>query len=251
MKAWQKIIKEQKGLMPPLFLLPDIPNEINIKTAIIRETDYETAKKIILEYEWLGTIPPNCQHFFGIFFDNYCGGIVVYGDTTTQTIKESIAGKKNVSKVIQLQRGATVYWAHPHSASKLISKSLQFIEKLGYRIVVAFADPQAGEIGTVYQATNWLYCGLTEIRPDYFDENGNRLTGHVGKIKDWMLKADRPRKHRYIKILGTKKEQKQCLSQLQWPILSYPKRAEDDSRESCPDTIGEGGVRFPDSAIKP
>jgi hypothetical protein len=75
-------------------------------------------------------------------------------------------------RLLQLQRGACVHWAHHHAASRLIAYSLAEEEKRGTRIVVAFSDPAAGEIGTVYQATNWLYCGFTEERPDYVDAGG-------------------------------------------------------------------------------
>jgi hypothetical protein len=33
--------------------------------------------------------------------------------------------------------------------------------KKGYNVFVAYSDPAANEVGTVYQASNWLYCGMT------------------------------------------------------------------------------------------
>ena len=39
-------------------------------------------------------------------------------------------------------------------------------------IFVAYADSDAGEIGTVYQACNWLYCGKTSGTTMYRDATG-------------------------------------------------------------------------------
>jgi hypothetical protein len=33
-------------------------------------------------------------------------------------------------------------------------------EQFGWRIFYAYSDPMAGEIGTVYQAANWLHLGV-------------------------------------------------------------------------------------------
>ena len=43
----------------------------------------------------------------------------------------------------------------------MISNACKLAAKeFGWRIFYAYADPTAGEIGTVYQACNWLYLGI-------------------------------------------------------------------------------------------
>jgi hypothetical protein len=152
---------------------------------------------------------------------------VVFGSPNPKQIANSVCGGKHVEKVWQIHRGACVWWAHEHSASKLISMSLDRVKRLGARVVVAFSDPMAGEVGTVYQATNWLYCGLTAKRPDYLDESGRRMVG-VFSVRPGMVRVDRPRKHRYVFLLGSRGERKRLLSDLAWPVLSYPKRKVND-----------------------
>ena len=127
-----------------------------------------------------------------------------------------------MKNVIQLGRGACVHWAHPHSASKLISASLKEIEKRGFNVVVAFSDPAAGEIGTVYQASNWLYCGMTAVRPDYYNADGKRMVGHFQV--DGLTRRPRPQKRRYVYILGSKQERRFYRKKLLWPVLPYDKR---------------------------
>ena len=47
----------------------------------------------------------------------------------------------------------------------------------GWEIFYAYADPEAGEIGTVYQASNWKYLGPSRAGRDR--EKLVRPNGHV------------------------------------------------------------------------
>jgi len=59
-------------------------NDINLKNTEIRLIDKPTASKIILEYEWLGTMPYITRYHFGIYFNinnvEYLGGVLTFGD---------------------------------------------------------------------------------------------------------------------------------------------------------------------------
>lgn len=252
MKAHQRIIREQKasengrdGLFGSWWSQLDT----NINKAVLKETDLRTASKIIEEYEYLGTMPNAPMKSYGIFWEGNCGGVVVFGAVSPPSVSESVIGKEFAGKVIQLGRGACVHWAHPHSASKLISFGLREIEKLGWRIVIAYSDPDAGEIGTVYQATNWLYCGLSAKRPDYLDHYGKRWVGHMDKgVASTLRKIDRTRKGRYVFILGSKRERFFLKKALLWPIEKYPKRAAEVSMATPQATSLQGEVQFLDAA---
>ncbi len=226
-KAHQRIIRERKsqqngddGLFGPWWKSIDT----DISKSELRETTLRTATSIIEEYEWLGTMPNAAMKAYGIFWQGSCGGVVVYGAVSPPSVAESVIGSPWTDKVIQLGRGACVHWAHPHAASKLIAYSLREIAKHGWRIVIAFSDPDAGEIGTVYQASNWIYCGLTAKRPDYFID-GKRIVGPVGVIQDHYEIRPRVRKGRYIYVLGSKSEQRIIKRELNWKSQPYPKRA--------------------------
>lgn len=226
MKAWQRQIREQKAIEPPpLVLFQSRPEVVAIEDAELRPVDYATASSIITEYEWLGNMSSNFVRAYGIFWDGECGGVVVYGSTVNnKNFAKSTCGIEYADRIIQLQRGACVHWAHKHAASRLIAYSLREEEKRGTRIVVAFSDPAAGEIGTVYQATNWLYCGLTVKRPDYETSSGTRMTGPFGAVTEALVRTERRRKHRYCYLLGNPWERKKLRGLLKWPVLDYPKR---------------------------
>ena len=251
-KAHQRIIREKKSQETPHDLFGNYWDNINtdIDNGIVREIDYQTAKKIILEYEWLGTMGTT-QHHFGIFFDGNCSGVVCYGYFQAMNTNSGghpyapYIGEKYSKQGIQLSRGACVHWSHKHTGSKLIATSLRLMNEKGYKYVIAFSDSEAGEIGTLYQATNWYYLGYgiskTKHYDIYFKHNNkkhldardlwkkHRLASKT-KITEWLKNNNQfymketKAKGRYIYLLGDKKEKKIMMKTLKDKIKPYPKR---------------------------
>jgi hypothetical protein len=246
-KAHQRIIREQKaqGSVEDLFGTP----VADIKTAECREINYEQAKSIILEYEWLGTMGTTQLHY-GIFFDGILGGAICFG--YFQALRAgngkhpylTYVGEKHAKNGIQLSRGACVHWAHEHSGSKLIGYGLRQMAQKGYKYCIAFSDDEAGEIGTLYQATNWLYLGKQKENKHHFNivhQDGKTFCdcrdlkrklgfSNINAAEEYI--KDKPnlkikklkRKARYIKLLGTKRENAEMMEFLSGKILPYPKR---------------------------
>jgi len=175
-------------------------------------------------------MPTFCTHHYGIYFDNICGGVVVYGISLPQPVFDSICGVEFGNKVRVLSRGACVYWTPIGSASKLISVSLRMLKKEGYKIIIAYCDTRAGEIGTIYQACNFIYTGVSEGGNEYLIENkwrtgiGASEYSHEKRNLNDYENRKRSIKHRYIYLLGTPSEHKLLLSKLRYPQLPYPKR---------------------------
>ena len=42
------------------------------------------------------------------------------------------------------------------------------------KFLVSYADPSEGHVGTIYQATGWLYTGLSQATPKY-DLGGGKV----------------------------------------------------------------------------
>ena len=92
-----------------------------------------------------------------------------------------------------------------------------------------------GHVGYVYQATNWIYTGLTHTQIDWILEGENKKHnrhywekfGGINKAKeilgDKMIPVKRPQKHRYIYFNCNKKRKKDLLNKLRYEILKYPK----------------------------
>ena len=56
----------------------------------------------------------------------------------------------------------------------MMTKSLRRFTKL--KFLVTYADPSKGHVGTIYQAANWLFTGLSEPMPLY--DLGDGLARH-------------------------------------------------------------------------
>lgn len=241
MKAWQRLIRErfqeqEKDKIPEI--------EIDIKKAVCKEITYEQASTIIIPYEWLGTMGTTKYHY-GIFYDDILAGAICFGWFQAPVGYKNYVGEKYAKQGLQLSRGACVWWAHNHSASKLIGFGLREITKKDFKFCIAFSDEDAGEIGTVYQATNWLYLGkrtdkIQDYKIIYKDTkktfcDTRDLTRKLGfrgiKKAEEYIKINpnlaivliKP-KARYIKLLGNKKENNEMLQILSPKLLPYPKR---------------------------
>jgi hypothetical protein len=257
MKAWQRQIRESKAESGGDLLGRWWDGiSADIKTAEVKEIDRAMAEKIILEYEWLGCMPAVVWHCFGIFFDGVCGGCVVYGPEYSENLGKLTreSGKSGADwskygfegKMILLSRGACVHWAHPHSGSKLIRKSMDLLPKK-YEIVTATTDEAAGEIGTIYQACGFHYIGsMRDSNPNVnsrrLDRDGwlvgkkimtarsiRQICGttkidDIKKIFPNVVKVKQHSKHRYFAFRGTALTKKNHLKAIYHLVKPYPKR---------------------------
>ncbi len=140
--------------------VPDVPS-LDLKTAKVRKTSRAIAEQIILKYEWLGTMSKTGLHF-GIFFGPYCAGVTCFslGSGTAGVHCHKKYGIQR-DEFSTLCRGACVHWAPVGSNSKLVSWSCRLLRSTKIKVVVAYSDADAGEIGTIYQACNWYCLGKT------------------------------------------------------------------------------------------
>ena len=117
-----------------------------------------------------------------------------------------------------------------NQASFLVSQSLKLLPKP--KIVVSYADTSKGHVGYIYQATNFLYTGLTTKRTEWRIKGSNLHSKTVNdqttleeriNNPDKFEVVDRPQKHRYIYMVGNKKERKLLHNCLNYEIFPYPK----------------------------
>lgn len=163
-------------------------------------------------------------------------GIVTYGTPSSAPLRRGLAGDSYKEQIIELNRLCLKY-NKKNEASFLISKSLKMLPR--NKIIISYADSSQNHVGYIYQATNFLYCGLSAKRTDWAIKGKEHLHGQTIADKfrgvnnrskairekygdDFYLKP-RPRKHRYIYIIGSKKYKKKVLKSLKYPIEPYPK----------------------------
>jgi hypothetical protein len=247
-KCHQRVIRERMAEQPE----PDLEEKRKLATdfrhAIVSEISYDQARNLILANEWLGNMGTT-EFSFGLFFREHLAGVACFGRTAGTQVAASICGSEHAPRVVTLSRGACAHWAHPHSASFLINAACREMTRKGYHIFVAYSDPQAGEIGTVYQASNWLYCGTTNPTEKFRTSSGDvkdaRLVSAYsrdragGTLKYKRSRAEQKqmlieegceffkdggRKHRYVGIYGDRRIKRILRRALRWELLPYPKR---------------------------
>lgn len=172
---------------------------------------------------------PSISYAFGLFDAGELIGVVSYGTPPSAPLKKGIAGDKNKQDVIELNRLCLKY-NRKNEASILISKSLKMLPK--GKIIISFADISQGHNGCVYRASNFTYHGLSAKRKDWkvrgrehlhgqtiadeFRGVKNRAQAMREKYGDDFYLQDRPRKHRYIYITGSKSQKKKLFKQIRY-----------------------------------
>jgi hypothetical protein len=205
----------------------------------IARINYETAMRVVTKYHYLHR-PAPCSFAFGLYEINGDSsklftmdrlvGVITYGTPSSAPLRSGICGVEEKDNVIELTRLWVEDSTPKNAESYLIGNTLPMVNK---EIVVSFAEIEAGHVGTVYQATNWIYTGLSAKRTNWTIE-GVELHGQTiaDKYTSKELRAfvgdrfklkDRPRKHRYVYLNCTKRRKKQLLSKLRYCIEPYPK----------------------------
>jgi hypothetical protein len=173
---------------------------------------------------------PRIQYAFGLYLNNLLEGIVTYGYPATPFVSRGLCGKEYEKEVLELNRLVINSKVPKNSASFLVSNSMKMLPK-EIKIIVSYADTSVGHVGYIYQATNFIYTGLTIPMKEWKLKGKNLHSQNVSKSKSLEEKKKdetfeqiyRPQKHRYIRFLGNKKEKEERLSKLKYKIFSYPK----------------------------
>ena len=207
----------------------------------IKQIDYRTAMDLVIKNHYLHRQAP-CSMAFGLFektdtgvnlFDNErIVGVVVYGVSCSSTLLKGICGVDEMSNVYELTRLWIEDGTPKNTESYLIGNTMKLLDK---EIIVSFAEIQQGHLGIVYQATNFLYCGLSakfrdpKVRGLEHQHHATYAHGMtMAQVREKygaenVYYVDRPRKHRYIFFNASKKRKKQLIKLLKYEVLPYPK----------------------------
>jgi hypothetical protein len=243
-KCYQRLVRERAAREDPRDGLESLAG---CRVVPINNT---LAAEIILKYEWLGTMG-RATACYGLVSDrstypndpNVEGrellGVACFG-RGPGLYGGDVCGDTYRDLAVCLERGACVHWAPKNAASFLIRNAVrQAAHDHGWRIFYAYADPAAGEIGTVYQAANWHYLGQGPgrtsrkrksrfVRPDGTTVS-SRMLHHYGLTRaqaaerGWRA-IEVPTKHKYVWFEGPPALRRRLKNICRFPFLAYPKR---------------------------
>jgi len=135
---------------------------------------YEAAKYAVMHWHYSRTMPVNKTVKLGVWEDgNFIGAIIFScGSAGVGSIGKSFGVKSTA--VAELARVALN--SHKTSVTRIVSISLAFLKKAqtGLRLIVSYADPEKGHIGSIYQGGNWIYTGRSSPDTAYIDKSGKR-----------------------------------------------------------------------------
>lgn len=201
-------------------------------------------------YEWLmykhyAHRIPSISYSFGLFDDNaHIVGICTFGRPMAHILIKNAFNGLYQDNFLELNRLCVNDGLPKNTLSYFVSQCLKKLPSP--MVVVSYADTSMNHHGYIYQATNWLYTGLSAPFKDYMVKGMEHLhgssvmdsvgrsdgeNGHIDKVKllkekygeDNVYMVERPRKHRYFYLIGSKTQIKSMRKALIYPIVPYPK----------------------------
>jgi hypothetical protein len=201
----------------------------NEKGYFVRQINHQDTIHFILNIHYAKRLP-SISYAYGLFEEAELVGVITYGSPPSPSLCAGVCGAEYSSIVIELNR-LVLKNNKQNEGSFLIAKSLKMLPKPS--VVVSYADTEQGHIGYVYQATNWMYTGLSDKRTEWRMYGSNlhsktlcetySLDERQNDAKFYVI--ERPRKHRYLYFLGNKKEKNNFYKNLNYPICDYPKKS--------------------------
>jgi len=206
----------------------DLFDDVNVDSYMIKRITYEETKPFILDIHYAKRMPPMKQAY-GLYKGSELVGICSYGIPPSHTMLKGVCGEEYKNKVIELNR-LVLKENKKNEASILVGGSLK---QLGDKVVVSYADSTQNHVGVVYQATNFLYTGVTKPMKEVYLKSKPHLhhTSHKGKTFKQMEEEYgddvgyrlRSCKHRYVIFVGNKKFKREAVKSLRYAVLPYPK----------------------------
>jgi hypothetical protein len=207
----------------------------------VKPINYETAARIVETYHYAHRVP-SIVLAYGMYVDGVLAGCITYGIPPVPNVQR-LCGEEHRLNTLELNRLFIHDWAGRNSESWLIGQSVKMIPLNQYFILVSYADTKYDHLGTVYQATNWLYTGLSSIEKNegVLLIDGTIMhpkqivnlfgTRAIDTIKDnlgnrFVEVIQGEPKHRYVYFLGSKSQRRTLRKALKWEVLPYPKRIE-------------------------
>jgi hypothetical protein len=203
----------------------------NLQVTPIPQSD---AKNLLVSNHYLHSFPGGTKLSFGIFYQSILKGAITLG--VGPFLGYGLVDRATPEDCIILTRLWLADNLPRNSESRVIGILLRSLQKeTSLKFVLAYSDPAAGHLGTIYQATNWVYTGLSSATPLYDIGDGilhhSRSLAHgLGTHSIRYLTSQginvktvpQMAKHRYIYFLD-----QSWRSRLMVPVLSYPKKRSD------------------------
>ena len=198
----------------------------------IQKLSYQEATQIVIQRHYLHRKAP-CSYAYGLINNqsNQIDGVVIYGVPASSTLLKGICGPEQGKNVYELTRLWLDDSVPKNGESYLIGNTIKLLNR---EIIVSYADSSQEHLGVVYQATNFIYTGLSSkfrdpkvrgLENQHHATYANGLTNAqvIEKFGDRVYWVERARKHRYIYFNAKGRRKKELLALLKYEQQPYPK----------------------------
>lgn len=200
----------------------------------VKSIDNSQTTEWLMYKHYAKRIPP-IEYAFGLFdAGNILQGVITYATPVSSNLRGIF---KEEFKLMELNRLCINEGLEKNCLSFLVSQSLKMLPNP--LVIISYADTSQNHRGYIYQATNFIYTGLSAKRTDWKVKGLEHLHGatvaDMSRGKEnrakWMREkygddfylGDRARKHRYFMFLGNRKQVNRMKEILPYKIEPYPK----------------------------
>ena len=191
------------------------------------------ARKLVEQNHYLRSLPGGTQLALGVFFAGRLSGVITFGAGSYNS--PSLADGATAGDCLTLTRLWLSDDLPKNSESRVLGIALKTLAKnTSLKFVVTYADPAVGHLGVIYQATNWLYVGLSKSTA-YYDlgdgklahcltvsgSHGSRSMKYLNDQGVFPKITFQPPKHRYVYFLDPT-----WRPRLKVPVLPKPESTE-------------------------
>jgi hypothetical protein len=156
-------LEETKTLKVSDFVFKQVENK----------NERDEIKNFIYRHEWLGSLSQYTTHWFACYYKEILAGVVLMN---LPNAFSKLLGENTPNLERLISRGACISWSPKNLASSLIMWSINWMVKnTTYRLFIAYSDPTAYELGTVYQACNFYYLGKSAGGKRYFSPYNGKI----------------------------------------------------------------------------
>lgn len=145
---------------------------------------HQAAKYACETWHYSKKIPSSKLAKIGVWEDNEFIGCVIFGVGAGNSTDGRQYGLKKRFEVAELQRVALK--EHTTPTSKIVAIAIKMVHKAfpKIRLLTSFADTGQGHVGTIYQATGWVFVGA-KIYKDFFEIGGERVHTRTVHDRGW------------------------------------------------------------------
>ena len=211
---------------------------------------HEAARHAVLRWHYSRAMPAAKLVRIGVWEKGKFVGAILYGSGANRHLARPFGLKS--TEGCELVRVALAS-GREHPTSKCLSISLKMLRRQspGLKLIVSYADSKEGHLGTIYQATNWIYLG-SSAQP-YLKVRGKiehprslyDRHGRGGQQIAWLRQNVDPNAERVAMMPKLKYVYcfaRELRRELEAKSKPYPRRGRSETSDTPDVQSGEGGA---------